>query len=49
MERNRASLELSSVLEEPFERSLFVVQPPEDFDSFLKQAPKKFVEIINRV
>ncbi|MCX8150746.1 MAG: nucleotidyl transferase AbiEii/AbiGii toxin family protein [Candidatus Bathyarchaeota archaeon] len=47
--RNRASFELSSVLEEPFERSLFVVQPPEDFDLFLKQVPKKFVEIINRV
>ncbi len=48
LERNRASFELSSVLEEPFERSLFVVQPPEDFDLFLKQVPKRFSEIINR-
>ncbi|MEM3378508.1 MAG: hypothetical protein QXV09_03020 [Candidatus Bathyarchaeia archaeon] len=49
LERNKASFVLSSVLEEPFERSLFVVQPPKDFDLFLKQVPKKFAEITNSV
>ena len=49
LERNRKSLDLSPVLEEPFERSLFVVQPPKDFDFFLKRAPETFADIINRL
>lgn len=49
LERNIKSFELSPVLEEPFERGLFVVQPPKDFDSFLKRAPDRLTEIINRV
>jgi hypothetical protein len=49
LERNRESFELSSVLEEPFERSLFVVQPHEGFDLFLKQVSGKFSEIIDRI
>ena len=44
LERNIKSFELSSVLEEPFERGLFVVQPPKDFDSFLKRVPERLTD-----
>jgi len=49
LERNKKSLQLSSVMEEPFERSLFVTQPPSDFDFFLKKIPEKLADIVNRV
>jgi hypothetical protein len=49
LERNIKSFELSPVLEEPFERGLFVVQPPKDFESFLKQAPDRLSAIMNGV
>ena len=44
LERNIKSFELSSVLEEPFERGLFVVQPPKDFDLFLKHASESLTD-----
>ena len=49
LERNRKSLELSSVMEEPFERSLFVTQPPRDFDFFLQKIPETLADILNCV
>ena len=49
LERNIKSFELSPILEEPFERDLFVVQPPKDFDSFLKRAPDRLADIMNGV
>ncbi len=49
LERNIKSFELSPVLEEPFERELFVVQPPKDFDSFLKRVPDRLADIMNGV
>jgi predicted nucleotidyltransferase component of viral defense system len=44
LERNIKSFKLSSVLEEPFERGLFVVQPPKDFDSFLKRTSERLTD-----
>jgi len=46
LDKNRSSFLLGNVFEDPFERSLFVVEPPKDFDLFLKQVPKKFSGII---
>jgi len=49
LERNRESLEFSAVLEDSFERELFVVKPPKDFDIFLKRLPDALKGIMNQV
>ena len=49
LERNRESLEFSAVLEDPFERELFVVRPPKDFDIFLKRLPNALKDTVNQV
>jgi len=48
-ERNRESLEFSAVLEDPFERELFVAKPPKDFDVFLKRLPDALKDIVSQV
>jgi predicted nucleotidyltransferase component of viral defense system len=49
LERNKKSLEFSAVLEDPFERELFVVKPPKDFDVFLRRLPDALKGIMNQV
>ena len=49
LEKNKKSLEFSAVLEDPFERELFVAKPPRDFDVFLKRLPDALKDIINQV
>jgi predicted nucleotidyltransferase component of viral defense system len=49
LERNRGTLDSSAVLENPFERELFVAKPPKDFDVFLKRLPDALKDIMNRV
>ena len=49
LERNKESLEFSAVLEDTYERELFVAKPPKDFDVFLKRLPNALKEIMNRV
>jgi predicted nucleotidyltransferase component of viral defense system len=49
LERNKESIELSAVLEDPFERELFVAKPPKNFDVFLKQLPDALKDIVKRV
>ena len=49
LERNRESLEFSTVLEDPFERGLFVARPPKNFDIFLKRLSDALKDIMNQV
>jgi predicted nucleotidyltransferase component of viral defense system len=49
LEKNRESLEFYSVLENPFERELFVAKPPKDFDIFLRRLPDALKDIMSRV
>lgn len=49
LERNKESLEFSAVLENPFERELFVAEPPKDFDVFLKRLPDALKDIMSQV
>jgi len=46
LERNRKELEIGrEILEDPFERELFIDRPPKEFDEFLRQ----FVKILREI
>ena len=49
LEKNRKSLEFATVLEDPFERELFVVRPPKGFDAFLKRLPDVSKDVMSKV
>ncbi len=49
LEKNRRSLELTAVLEDPFERGLFVARPSKDFDAFLKGLPDVLEDVMSEV
>jgi len=49
LEKNRRSLELTAVLEDPFERGLFVTRPSKDFDAFLKGLPDVLKDVMSEV
>lgn len=49
LERNRKTLEFTAVLEDPFERDLFVSKPSRNFDAFLKRLPELLKDIMSKV
>jgi hypothetical protein len=49
LERNKKSLETKGVLEEPFERDLFVARPPKNFEVFLRGLEASLKSIMNYV
>jgi predicted nucleotidyltransferase component of viral defense system len=49
LEKNRRSLELTAVLEDSFERGLFVTRPSKDFDAFLKGLPDVLKDVMSEV
>jgi len=49
LKKNRESLDLMNALEDPFERELFVIRPPKEFDSFLKRIAKLLIEIMENL
>jgi hypothetical protein len=49
LEKNRKTLEFTAVLEDPFERDLFVSKPSRDFDAFLKRLPELLKDIMSKV
>lgn len=49
LEKNRSSLELTAVLEDPFERGLFVTRPSRGFDAFLKGLPDVLKDVMSEV
>jgi len=49
LERNKKSLETKGVLEDPFERDLFVAKPPKDFEVFLIRLEASLKSIMNSV
>lgn len=49
LERNKKSLETEGVLEEPFERDLFVAKPPKNFEVFLRGLEDSLKSIMNYV
>jgi predicted nucleotidyltransferase component of viral defense system len=50
LEANRRAMEYKlDVLEDPFERELFVVSPPKNFENFLTNLMKLLKEVANRI
>lgn len=48
-DRNRKSLEIEGILYSPFERSLSVTSPTEDFEGFLRKFTFTLKVIINNI
>jgi len=49
LERNRKSLRIKAVLEDSFERELFVTKPPKDFETFLKGLTGFLQDIMSKI
>jgi hypothetical protein len=50
LEMNKRAMQSSTdILEDPFERELFVVSPPQDFEKFLTRLLDLLKDIANRI